>query len=411
MKMIEVPLGPFIVFFLFLLVASLIFIFYNNFHLDSDPPKKIKPKPEPSSFIFTKHGDLTDKPYSQRNLHDKILKDYDKMTPKHWDKLWSQGKFSEWFLEAFITHVNWSIVCNTHKDLSYGFILKYKNHINWIYLTAYRTFTENEILQFADYIHWDVASEFQVLTDDIIIDYADRVDWDRLARFQILSEDIIREFIFEFDTTKLLRHQKHLSNEFIKWIINPKLNKIIAMTAKDYITKGEEWCTANADIIDWDVFEYHADVFSMKFSDTFEGDIQKWKLNGHYHREDGPAHMWPNRDKAWYKHGEIHREDGPAVEWVNGGKFWYKHGKFHREDGPAVIRSNGGKEWCLNGRHHREDGPAIEWESGTKEWYLNGDRHRADGPAIEWANGEKEWYLNGDRLTEEQFNERTRLHR
>ena len=46
-------------------------------------------------------------------------------------------------------------------------------------------------------------------------------------------------------------------------------------------------------------------------------------------------------------------------------KEWRINGKFHREDGPAIEWSNGDKEWYLNGRRHREDGPAhriLKWQ-------------------------------------------------
>ena len=86
----------------------------------------------------------------------------------------------------------------------------------------------------------------------------------------------------------------------------------------------------------------------------------------------------------WCLDGHIHREDGPACEWANGNKYWYQNGKLHREDGSAIERAN-----------------------GDKEWYQNGHIRREDGPACEWANGSKYWYLNDQELTEDEFNERT----
>ena len=78
-----------------------------------------------------------------------------------------------------------------------------------------------------------------------------------------------------------------------------------------------------------------------------------------------------NGTKEWRLNGEFHREDGPAVEWLDGSKFWYINGKRHRENGPAIEWPIGLREWFLNGKRHREDGPAIEWPAGTKFWYLN----------------------------------------
>ena len=56
----------------------------------------------------------------------------------------------------------------------------------------------------------------------------------------------------------------------------------------------------------------------------------------------------------WKVDGKYHRENGPAVEWADGTKAWYLNNKLHREDGPAVERANGGKEWYLNGEYLTE---------------------------------------------------------
>ena len=89
----------------------------------------------------------------------------------------------------------------------------------------------------------------------------------------------------------------------------------------------------------------------------------------------------------------------------NGAKEWRLNGKFHRLDGPAIESvGRGGKEWWQNGKRHRLDGPAIELFGIAEEWWQNGKRHRLDGPAIEWADGFKAWYLNGKYYSEDAFN-------
>ncbi|MDP2696101.1 MAG: hypothetical protein Q8O87_02500 [bacterium] len=156
------------------------------------------------------------------------------------------------------------------------------------------------------------------------------------------------------------------------------------------------------------------------------GGDKSWFINGKLHREDGPALEWSDGKKVWYINGRLHREDGPAVEWANGDKDWYINDNLHRVDGPAIEYANGDKhwyisgksltekefniqmksipirtelegrvEWKLDGKLHREYGPAIEWASGDKEWWLNGNFHREDGPAVEDADGTKHWYING----------------
>jgi hypothetical protein len=89
---------------------------------------------------------------------------------------------------------------------------------------------------------------------------------------------------------------------------------------------------------------------------------------------------------------------------IRGDKTWFLNGKFHREDGPAIIYPNGDKEWYINGVLHRDDGPAIETAFGKiKEWYVNGLLHRVDGPAIEYSNEIKHWCLNGKEYSQEEW--------
>ena len=61
----------------------------------------------------------------------------------------------------------------------------------------------------------------------------------------------------------------------------------------------------------------------------------EWKVDGQYHREDGPAvEFLSSNTRYWYQYGENHRLDGPAVEYdFDGREFgdhcsWILHGKF-----------------------------------------------------------------------------------
>lgn len=68
------------------------------------------------------------------------------------------------------------------------------------------------------------------------------------------------------------------------------------------------------------------------------------------HRTDGPSSIikiaiFQKPTKQWWVDGHLHREDGPAVEQDDGGMLWYKNGKKHRDDGPAIIHCDGYKEW------------------------------------------------------------------
>jgi len=63
--------------------------------------------------------------------------------------------------------------------------------------------------------------------------------------------------------------------------------------------------------------------------DNIDNDCRKiWRNSqGQFHRDDGPAMIYPSGSKFWYKNGQWHREDGPAIELANGDKEWYIEGK------------------------------------------------------------------------------------
>jgi len=66
----------------------------------------------------------------------------------------------------------------------------------------------------------------------------------------------------------------------------------------------------------------------------------------------------------------------------DGTKIWRLNGKWHREDGPAVEYADGSKAWWLHDMRHREDGPAVEHADGYKSWYLNNSRYE---DVVAWA--------------------------
>jgi hypothetical protein len=69
-----------------------------------------------------------------------------------------------------------------------------------------------------------------------------------------------------------------------------------------------------------------------------------------------------------------------------GTKRWKLNGKFHRTDGPALIHANGNKSWALHGNRHRTDGPAVDNSDGHKEWYIHGHEYTFE----KWLNDNPE---------------------
>jgi len=69
--------------------------------------------------------------------------------------------------------------------------------------------------------------------------------------------------------------------------------------------------------------------------------------------------------KVWFDdEGSYHREGGPAVIWPDGDCWYYKNGILHRLDGPGVI-SHKGKytTYCIEGVSYNElkywDHPSV----------------------------------------------------
>jgi hypothetical protein len=69
---------------------------------------------------------------------------------------------------------------------------------------------------------------------------------------------------------------------------------------------------------------------------TDQDGTTHWKLNGQYHREDGPAMVIEDGTQFWFRYGQLHRLDGPAVLWPEGSYEYHVYGQLHREDGPAA---------------------------------------------------------------------------
>lgn len=128
------------------------------------------------------------------------------------------------------------------------------------------------------------------------------------------------------------------------------------------------------------------------------GRIQSetWKLDGEYHRNDGPAVQYFDLVTgrplviSFVRHGQLHRTDGPARQ------FW-------DEATGALIE----ELWVVDGLEHREGNLPSEWrrspETGVivREGYrYRGKQHRIDGPSqiFRGRNGqvtEEEWMQEG----------------
>lgn len=95
---------------------------------------------------------------------------------------------------------------------------------------------------------------------------------------------------------------------------------------------------------------------------------------GRFHRDDGPALIYPHGSVSYYRHGKLHRDEeaGPAQSDPQGLALYFKDGLRHRESGPAAIYPDGLIEYYFEGQLHRADGPAIVYPDGSTSFYDHG---------------------------------------
>ena len=64
------------------------------------------------------------------------------------------------------------------------------------------------------------------------------------------------------------------------------------------------------------------------------GTVRWLDDEGHYHREDGPAIVWPNGTQWWFSHGGYHFAHGPSDLYADGALRWYEDRQLLRERYP-----------------------------------------------------------------------------
>jgi hypothetical protein len=114
--------------------------------------------------------------------------------------------------------------------------------------------------------------------------------------------------------------------------------------------------------------------------------------------EDYGREFLPGTEVHLNEGGQFHREDGPAIIYPNGYEEWWLNGLRHRVGGPACTGEDGyNQEWWVNGIIHREDGPA-KVSGDEEEYWVNGQLHRLDGPAVYNNYYGDEWWIHGQRI-------------
>lgn len=144
----------------------------------------------------------------------------------------------------------------------------------------------------------------------------------------------------------------------------------------------------------------------------------KTKKDWDFHSEPLTTYPRPSRDQPtpeeigkilsdlFRRKEELDKREKP-FSMEGGNKVYRLNGEYHRVDGPAIIHPDGGEEWYFDGHRHRTDGPAVSLPGKFKQWWMNGVLHRDEGPAVEAEDGYKAWYCHGKLLWEEDPEEAT----
>lgn len=141
-----------------------------------------------------------------------------------------------------------------------------------------------------------------------------------------------------------------------------------------------------------------------------DSGILEWRHNGKYHRENGPAVIFPDY-LSFYQYGEF-RGSLPRTMFSDRAIETFKRANDPFEDlaamfpgldskftGKIIHADEAGFSCYFRGLLHHETGPALQTWDGTQKWYKHGKLHRLDGPAVENMHWNKwtseEYWVNG----------------
>ena len=104
-------------------------------------------------------------------------------------------------------------------SLPEAFIRKFRNNIDWIWISMYQKLSEEFIREFRDRVYWYWISFYQNLSEEFIHEFRDRVHWYWISRYQNLSENFIREFRNRIDWY-FIHFYKTLTKDFVHKLRN-----------------------------------------------------------------------------------------------------------------------------------------------------------------------------------------------
>lgn len=98
--------------------------------------------------------------------------------------------------------------------LTEGFIRKYKDELNWTYITCKQELSVEFIEEHSDYVDWNVLNYGRFFEEGFIMKYEDKINWFNLAFEQPLSLDFIEKHSDKVNWKAVSGHQA-LNIDFI----------------------------------------------------------------------------------------------------------------------------------------------------------------------------------------------------
>jgi len=120
-----------------------------------------------------------------------------------WVYISSYQKLSEGFIEKFKDRVDWFHISRTQK-LSESFIEKYKNKVNWICISTNQKLSESFIKKHKNKVNWNFISTYQKLSESFIEKHKDKVKWYAISVYQKLSIEFRKKYNIRIDKNNWL---------------------------------------------------------------------------------------------------------------------------------------------------------------------------------------------------------------
>ncbi len=94
-----------------------------------------------------------------------------------------------------LTLDDWELISIHKHVLTEDFMRKYKNKIDWYWISQSQTLSEKFIREFSNKVNWTNISRFQILSEDFIREFQYKVDWFFIQKYQKISSKFMKNFI------------------------------------------------------------------------------------------------------------------------------------------------------------------------------------------------------------------------